>query len=255
MWYISGDTHAEFNRFSTKRFPAQKEMTRDDYVIICGDFAGVWDYKLSSPEESYWLDWLNNKPFTTLFVDGNHSNHTRLKEFPRVKFHGGMAHKIRDNVYHLMRGYVFEIDGKKIFTFGGAKSHDIQDGILYQKDYASLRDLVDDYNRRTKMGEMLRIDEISWWKDELPTSAEMKRGIKNLEKVNWTVDYVITHCPPREVCKWFGYYDSDKLIEYFDELLERGLKFKEWWGGHLHKNEYGIYGKYNVIYEDIVRLL
>lgn len=40
MIYITGDTHAEFSRFSTKRFPEQKEMTKDDYVIICGDFGG-----------------------------------------------------------------------------------------------------------------------------------------------------------------------------------------------------------------------
>lgn len=29
-----------------------------------------------------------------------------------------------------MRGQVYEIDEKKIFTFGGAQSHDIQGGIL-----------------------------------------------------------------------------------------------------------------------------
>ena len=202
MIYITGDTHADFSRFSTKNFSEQKEMIRDDYIIICGDFGGVWDYKLSSPEERYWLDWFDDKPFTILFVDGNHENFDRLKEFPRVKLHGGMAHKIRKNVYHLMRGYVFEFDGKKFFTFGGARSHDIQDGILDIKNYDNLRDLVDDYNKRTRRGEMLRINHISWWKDELPTDAEMRRGIKNLEKANWTVDYAITHCPPREVCKW-----------------------------------------------------
>ena len=154
-----------------------------------------------------------------------------------------------------MRGYVFEFEGKKFFTFGGAQSHDIQDGILYIKDYESLTATVDDYNKRTRKGQMLRIDGISWWKDELPTAAEMKRGIANLEKVNWKVDYVITHCPPREVCKWFGYYSTDKLIDYFDELLDKGLKFKQFWSGHLHKNQYNIYGKYNVLFEDIVRLL
>ena len=29
-----------------------------------------------------------------------------------------------------MRGEIFDIDNKKFFTFGGAKSHDIQDRIL-----------------------------------------------------------------------------------------------------------------------------
>ena len=39
MIYITGDTHAEFKRFSKKVFDA----TENDYVIICGDFGGVWD--------------------------------------------------------------------------------------------------------------------------------------------------------------------------------------------------------------------
>lgn len=70
MVYITGDTHAQFNRFNTKMFPEQKEMSKDDYVIICGDFGGVWNYSYSTKEEKYWLDWLGNKPFTLLFVDG-----------------------------------------------------------------------------------------------------------------------------------------------------------------------------------------
>jgi len=44
MIYITGDTHGEFKyRFNTENFPEQREMTKDDYVIICGDFGGVWD--------------------------------------------------------------------------------------------------------------------------------------------------------------------------------------------------------------------
>ena len=73
--YVTGDTHAEFNKFSTKRFPEQKELTKEDFVIVCGDF-GVWH---DCPEERYWFDWLSKKPFTLLFVDGNHENFERLK--------------------------------------------------------------------------------------------------------------------------------------------------------------------------------
>ena len=36
--YVTGDIHSEPDRFNTENFPEQKEMTRDDYVIICGDF-------------------------------------------------------------------------------------------------------------------------------------------------------------------------------------------------------------------------
>ena len=69
MIYITGDTHGGFQRFTTDHFPQQKQMGRDDYAIITGDFGGVWG---DSPREAYWLDWLEKKPFTTLFVDGNH---------------------------------------------------------------------------------------------------------------------------------------------------------------------------------------
>ena len=40
MIYITGDTHADFSRFTKNKFPIQTEMTKDDYVIICGDLVG-----------------------------------------------------------------------------------------------------------------------------------------------------------------------------------------------------------------------
>ena len=67
MIYITGDTHGGFQRFNTRNFPQQKQMNRSDYVVVTGDFGGVWD---DSPREAYWLNWLEEKPFTTLFVDG-----------------------------------------------------------------------------------------------------------------------------------------------------------------------------------------
>ena len=43
MIYITGDTHGGFQRFTSDHFPQQKQMERDDYAIITGDFGGVWD--------------------------------------------------------------------------------------------------------------------------------------------------------------------------------------------------------------------
>lgn len=100
-------------------------MTKEDYVIICGDFGGVWNKEVENKEEKHLLDWLEEKPFTTLFVDGNHENFDRLYSYPVELWHGGKVHKIRPSVIHLMRGQIYEIDGKSFFTFGGASSHDI----------------------------------------------------------------------------------------------------------------------------------
>ena len=67
----SSDTHGGFQRFGSKYFPQQTQMGRNDYMIICGDFGGLWD---GGQKDQHWLDWLAEKPFTTLFVDGNHEN-------------------------------------------------------------------------------------------------------------------------------------------------------------------------------------
>ena len=59
MIYITGDCHSNFERFNTRNFPEQKEMTKDDYVIICGDFGGVWNKDGESKMETSALDWLD----------------------------------------------------------------------------------------------------------------------------------------------------------------------------------------------------
>ena len=85
MIYITGDTHAEFkHRFNMENFPEQKEMTKDDYVIICGDFGGVWDVGWESKSEKYWLDWFEERSYTLLFVDGNHENFLIYEQMIRI---------------------------------------------------------------------------------------------------------------------------------------------------------------------------
>ena len=192
MIYITGDCHGDWKRFSMDSFPEQQGMTRDDFVIVCGDF-GLWN---NDKTEKWWLKWLAEKNFTVLFVDGNHENFDRLygDEFDIVDFYGGKAHKIQDNLYHLMRGYIFNICEKKIFAFGGAQSHDIKDGIMRAENFPNKKALMAAYNSRTKRGEMLRIDHISWWQQEIPSKEEMDFGLRNLVKNKNKVDYIISHC-------------------------------------------------------------
>ena len=249
MIYCTGDTHGNWNRFSTDIFPEQKEMTRDDFVIICGDF-GLW---ADTKEEKYQLDWLNDKPFTTLFIDGNHENFTRLNnEFEVVGFHGGKAHKVRDNIYHLIRGYVFDICDKKIFTFGGAKSHDIDDGIIDPANFKTKKNFQEEYKRWVKAGKIFRVNNVSWWKEEMPTAEEMAFGLKTLAAHNFKVDFIITHCCPQQVVSMFSPYKADELTEYFDAVAEK-TKFKKWFFGHYHDNRQ-IMCDYVMIYEQIIRI-
>lgn len=123
--YVTGDVHgrAEYgsSRFAFKNWPLGRTLTRDDAVIVAGDFGFVWD---GSNAEKYWLDWFESKPWTTCFVDGNHENHHALAGLPVREWNGGFVHAARPHVLHLMRGEVFDIDGLTVLAMGGAASND-----------------------------------------------------------------------------------------------------------------------------------
>lgn len=246
MIYITGDTHSDFSRFTEKNFPIQSEMTKDDYVIICGDFGGVWTSEEESNREKDALDWLDNKSFTTLFVDGNHENYTRLYRYPMEEWNGGKVHKIRDSVLHLMRGEIFDVDNKKIFAFGGARSHDIQDGILNLDE----EEKIYEYRKR---GAYFRIRDFSWWDLELPTNQEMENGIENLEKINYKVDYIISHCCPTSIQTLINStYKRDILTDYLQQISEK-CTFKRWYFGHYHDYKQ-VNSQFTLLYEDILLL-
>lgn len=244
MIYITGDTHADFSRFEEDKFPIQTEMTKNDYVIICGDFGGVWTFEEESSYEKEMLDLLDSKNFTTLFVDGNHENFTRLYSYPVEEWHGGKVHKIRDSVLHLMRGEIFDIDNKKIFAFGGDSSHDIQDGILDLDEEEKI------YQMR-KRGVYFRIRDFSWWDLELPIEEEIQNGIKKLEKANYKVDYIISHCCPTNIQTFINpSFKKDILTDYLQEISEK-CEFKKWYFGHYHEYRQ-VNTQYVLFYEDIV---
>lgn len=256
MIFVTGDCHGDFRKFSTDSFPEQREMTKDDIVIVCGDFGAIWDCDGMSRFEAYWLSWLDKKPFTTVFADGNHENFDRLsREFAVVDFHGGKAHRINDSVYHLMRGEVFDFEGKCFFVFGGARSHDIDDGILSRDDFDTPEQFKETVRLWKKRQKVFRIEHESWWKEELPSDEEFRNAEKNLAKVDYNVDYVITHCAPQSVAAYMyeGNPEPDKLTAYFDDLSHR-LNFRHWFFGHYHEDKKVLH-KFILLYDQIVRIL
>jgi len=222
MIYITGDTHGDIDikKLTTDRFPPKTvELTKSDYLIICGDWGGIW---YGSAKDNYMIKWYNQKPWTTLFVDGNHENFDSLSTFPVVDFCGGKARKISNSIYHLMRGQVFTIEGHTFFTMGGAES-------------------VDKHQR---------VEGISWWPQEMPSDEEYEEAFSNLEKVNYKVDYVLTHSAPDEwLDKW--YYEHNKLTNFLQVVKDK-LDFKKWYFGHYHKDGYS--DKFIYLYNSVVKL-
>jgi predicted phosphodiesterase len=252
--YVTGDTHGVFTRINMANFPEQKTMTKADYLIICGDFGCIWD---GSASDRYSLDWLNGvKPFTTLFVDGNHENFDLLNAYPVSEWMGGKVHMIRDSVIHLMRGQIYEIGGKLFFTMGGAASHDISDGILETNDplFRYKKKQLD------RVRGMYRVNHVSWWAEEMPCEEEYREAAANLDAVGWKVDYVISHCLPIGVINTLNImsggvldlYGADDLTRFFQDINER-LDFRRWYAGHYHDDR-RILDKYELLYEKILRI-
>lgn len=224
MIYITGDTHGSIDIHKlNKRCFDDSNLTKKDYLIICGDFGLVWD---NSPEEKYWLDWLNEKNYTTLFVDGNHENHSLLNSYPIETWNGGKVHKIRDSILHLMRGQVFTIDSHTFFTMGGADSVD--------KDW--------------------RTPGKSWWPEEMPSNDEYEEAIQNLKLHNHQVDYIITHTAPTSIVNQLipGIKPPNQLTDIL-EAIKIGTKYKHWYFGHFHDDR-DIDKKHTLLYYNIIPL-
>lgn len=214
MIFMTGDTHGAFDihKINPDEFIAGRSLTKDDYVIICGDFGCIWD---GGKSDNFWLNWLESLPWNTLFIDGNHENFDVLNAYPVEEWKGGKVHKLRDNVRHLMRGQVFDIDGSKFLTVGGAFSHDTE----------------------------MRTQGKNWWKEEMITEEEAEETLRNLEKNDWKVDYVVTH----DVYESHPFaslypsnmdpYDDNQInIQNFLEKIRQKTDYKKWFTGHYHKD-------------------
>lgn len=223
MIYVTGDTHQNINikKLTIDFFPEQKFMTKNDYVIVCGDFGCVWN---GSNSDKYWQRWFDNKNFTTLFVDGNHENFNLIKQYPISEWNGGKVQFIAPSIIHLMRGEIYNIDGYSFFAMGGASSHDIE----------------------------FRTENISWWKDELPNDKEYENAFKNLEKHNNKVDFIISHCCSDNVQNMINSnYVHDKLTNFF-RIIDETVEFKKWYFGHYHIDK--DFGKYRCLFEDVIKI-
>ncbi len=160
MICITGDTHGfnDIDKLVLNKTLAS--LSENDYLLITGDFGGVWDGGMHDEDI---LDYYSIKPYTTLFIDGNHENFDLLNSCPVEMWNGGKIHRVTDKVFHLMRGQVFNIDGRSIFTFGGGLSID----------------------------KACRTIGKSWWPEEEPSEEECTEAMENLEKNGFLVDYIV----------------------------------------------------------------
>ena len=209
---MTGDIHASYDiaKLSESCFDTAG-LTKDDYLIICGDFGLVWN---NSTSEQYWLRWLDTRPFTTLFVDGNHEGFSLLNSLPETTWNGGAVHQVATSVFHLKRGQLFNIDGYRIFTMGGASSSEY------------------DRTHRTQ-GE-------TWFTEEIPNEQERAAALETLDAADWDCDFVITHCAPSSSAQGISEHTDRLKIHPMDEYtdwlqtIQDRLTYRHWFCGHYH---------------------
>ena len=221
MLRFTGDTHGEQGRFCNFWAIGEEEWTEEDTLIVCGDFGYIFK---NDSVENIFLNELEKKKYNICFCCGNHENFDALEQYAIEEWNGGKVHRIRKNIFHLMRGQIYTIENKKIFSFGGAYS-------------------IDRY---------MRTEHISWWKQEIPCDEEYDEAIRNLELHNHKVDYIVTHTAPREIIRRMGYYPDahDAELTGFLEWVMYEVKYEEWFFGHWHRDEQ-IDEKHRAIWFDV----
>lgn len=66
--FVTGDTHGYVDIRKVDVFAkANQTLTRNDYLIVLGDFGAIW---YGDSRDDKILDWWENQQWTTLFIDG-----------------------------------------------------------------------------------------------------------------------------------------------------------------------------------------
>lgn len=100
----------------------------------------------------------------------------------------------------------------------------------------------------------------SWWPEEIPSWSEMDFGLQNLEQNQYSVDYIIAHTAPSSIASMYleslglrtDYNEKRDPTEKYLEHVCQSTQFKDFYCGHWHENK--DFGKYHMLYENIVRL-
>ena len=204
MIYITGDTHGlkDIDKFNSKYFRDTVDK-KENYLIITGDVGITWNNETMKKA----VEIINGNA-----IVGNNENFDILEKFPVSKYCGGNVHKLGKNIYHLMRGEIFDIDGISFLAFGGADSWDAPH----------------------RCPQTSRVEGISFWKRERPSKAEFENAMNNLEKHQNKVDIILTHEGPSKIAKAFysGSYATSKMLD----IILGNVKYKYWFCGHHHHN-------------------
>ena len=221
--FLCGDCHndVDIHKLTTKKFPIQKELTKDDVMVVLGDWGAIW---FGNSKDNYMINWWDNKPWTTFVVLGNHCNYNAIEKLPEVYKFGNSCYKAGNSIYIAKSGNIYTICGEKCLAINGADSYD--------------RD------RRT--------ENINWWRQERITQDDYNNASISLAQNNDEIDFLFTHTGGSEVCRFLGFNPtpSDYWIDMIKETISPDCRYKHYCG-HYHVDKI-VYRNIRILYDDIV---
>lgn len=228
-FFLTGDCHGEFEKISF--FCQHHKTTTDDYMIILGDVGLNFCMDHRDEERKAVLDEL---PVSFFCIHGNHEERPyNISSYRQKKWHGGIVYyeETHPTILFAKDGEVYDLAGKKGVAIGGAYSAD--------KSFRLLLGLP-------------------WFSEEQP-SEQIKAYVETqLEKQNWTVDFVFSHTCPLMYEPWEKYAgiidkkDMDQSTEQWLDRIASKLDYKCWYFGHYHDNI--CYERAELLYEEIKEL-
>ena len=206
---VTGDVHGDILLL----LEMVRSIENDEMLFVTGDFGLFW-FDINSNSDKYTIlnNMLESKNAYIVFVDGNHENHNFINRTEISEFCGAKCHKLLPRVIHIMRGEIVNIDGIKIFCFGGAYS-------------------VERFWREKNK---------TYFEEELPNENEYDSGLNNLINADFKVDYIITHTCQRRLVKKLGQrhkaIEEIKLQNYIQWIVDN-VEYKKHYFGHWHMDK------------------
>jgi UDP-2,3-diacylglucosamine pyrophosphatase LpxH len=223
MVFVTGDKHGDLTEIID--FVQRFELNKDDSIIVLGDMGMCWRKDKKDLKYNVDLWTVRGNGVKLYFIDGNHENFRILNSLPIEN----NMHKVADNIYHLLRGQVYEFEGKKILTMGGADSVDW----------------------------FLRTKNLDWWEEETISQEDIDRVPAG------HYDYVLTHCCPRNVFEenkvyliTLGRIDQDKVNHNSEDKLQQlfeKITFNHHYFGHYHIDK-DLDGNHTCLYNEFREL-
>ena len=164
MIAVTGNTLGDSGLDRLFRDATVQSMSRTDFLLIVGG-CGVTEARADFQRR---VEGYRQLPCSILFLDSSSDDYDLLAEHPVFPWNGGKVQVISRGILHLMRGQVFTIGGRRLFTMGGATTPG-----------------------RTDLGKYHL-----WWPEQDIAPEDLAEAEENLSKAGWKADFAFSSTSP-----------------------------------------------------------